>query len=810
MKARTQIVVFGAGLLAVFAALAFVTVHLLELEEREREQTREARVRDTVRLVLWRMDAMLTSVVAREAARPAFEYQPFYAPSEAGLTVENGSGGSNGAAVVPSPLLVNAAPYVKLNFQFPGEEVELLESPQVPWGIARQNAESAFVTAYALEANEGQLNRLRRLIGGGTGGEGAVESFDKRKRAGAYGDSRGFGTVQPGGATGTGGLSSEKLSGVPPVSSGRLEAESALESKIQASEPVVGVPLAGVADTAATKGGKELQKQEGVSGEADGGYIARREYAQNVISQETQQRQRQIASNIGDSKADAERSAARPMERADAGGLSDPNSTGSPAAERPDLKEPSAPMAIPGGVPSEEIGPTAAAKPGAVERGTTGSVEASAKDESGALRSRFASTSADQDGERDEHTPGRATTIRDGLLPDGAWEAQTFRPRWLVAVGEAEPALIFTRLATVQGRSVTQGFWVDWSQLRADLLKTASDVLPGAELRPMPEAVGDPKRLPPEQLSRMLAVIPAELVVPRENADAGPSWSPIRTTLSVAWFSAVLASVALVFVMRESVTLAERRGRFVSAVTHELRTPLTTFCMYSQMLADDMVPDEAARKSYQNTLKAESQRLAGIVESVLDYARLGPDSRSAPRSQAVETTIGALIAPMVRTLQPRCEGVGKRLVVDCRADLDEPVVVDQAIVERIVTNLVENACKYAIPASDDRVIVSVGVEVVAGRRGLRIAVRDFGPGIPESEREEVFRPFERGRSHEHGGVPGLGLGLALSRSLAEQLSGSLTLVQPAETDVEGDAKGSGGAEFLLRVPVHTRKLDSTK
>src|SRR5690606_23556726 len=97
---------------------------------------------------------------------------------------------------------------------------------------------------------------------------------------------------------------------------------------------------------------------------------------------------------------------------------------------------------------------------------------------------------------------------------------------------------------------------------------------------------------------------------------------------------AVLVAVgAIGLVLRASMDLSDRRGRFVSAVTHELRTPLTTFCLYTEMLADGVVAREEARREYLSTLKDESRRLARIVENVLAYARLGegrPKTRPAP------------------------------------------------------------------------------------------------------------------------------------------------------------------------------------
>src|SRR6185312_16265337 len=87
------------------------------------------------------------------------------------------------------------------------------------------------------------------------------------------------------------------------------------------------------------------------------------------------------------------------------------------------------------------------------------------------------------------------------------------------------------------------------------------------------------------------------------------SWSPVRYSLLIAWTAIALATVAVAPVLRCVLSLSERRASFVSAVTHELRTPLTTFRMYAEMLSEDMVPDETARRGYLHTLRVEAERL---------------------------------------------------------------------------------------------------------------------------------------------------------------------------------------------------------
>lgn len=359
----------------------------------------------------------------------------------------------------------------------------------------------------------------------------------------------------------------------------------------------------------------------------------------------------------------------------------------------------------------------------------------------------------------------------------------TYAPRW-ISRGDGEPQLLLTRTVDLQSeggslRRLEQGIWIDWAELRRALLTQAVGHLPGAEV--IPHAGGEsPAAM--NVLGRSLAAIPVELVVPAPLARALPAWSPMRGALLGAWAVAMTALIAIAMVTRAATELAERRGRFVSAVTHELRTPLTTFCLYSQMLADGMIRDEERRQEYIQTLRRESGRLAGIVESVLDYARLGRGSMN----HVVEVGVVELIGRLEPSLRARCEQCGMELVLSDSVPPGTKVRVDPARFERIIVNLIDNACKYAGNADDRRVVLRLERQ----GRELLVGVRDFGPGLDPAEAARLFRPFYRGKAHAEGVSSGLGLGLSLARGLARELGGDLRPGRP-ET----------GAEFVLTIPL---------
>ncbi len=363
-------------------------------------------------------------------------------------------------------------------------------------------------------------------------------------------------------------------------------------------------------------------------------------------------------------------------------------------------------------------------------------------------------------------------------------------PRWIQSDGE--PKLVLVRNAMLNGQQVVQGVELDWDQLRTDLLESITDVLPGATL--VPSGTGQAAGL------YRMATIPVALIPPRAPALPGWSWSPARVGLVVTWIAILATIIAVGVVLRAAIVLSQRRGRFVSAVTHELRTPLTTFRLYSQMLADGMVSDEQVRRDYLSTLKRESERLTGIVENVLEYARLSRVRPGRGKAAGVQTlSPGALVARFRPALARRLGQSNLDLVVSL--DLDEhqerTVTVDPHAVERVMMNLIENACKYASPSAEDEPDASeefdtrVHLDVRVHDEMLELLIADHGPGIAPGERARIFGEFQRGSRGLGNARSGLGLGLALSRGLAREMGGDLQLV----------SRRGHGAEFLLSIPL---------
>src|SRR5262249_14482925 len=231
------------------------------------------------------------------------------------------------------------------------------------------------------------------------------------------------------------------------------------------------------------------------------------------------------------------------------------------------------------------------------------------------------------------------------------------------------------------------------------------------------------------------------------------------------------------------IDLSQRRIRFVSTVTHELRTPLTTLRLYLDMLTGGMVKDDQQKEEYLHTLNAETDRLNRLVGNVLDFSRLENQN---PRLEKSPVNIAELLERVRDQWQTRCKDAEKDLIVENTLLTVTTFTTDVKLVQQVLGNLIDNACKYSRTAEDRRVWLRAKPEQCR----IIFEVEDRGPGVARRERRSIFRPFRRGHDADviAGGV---GLGLALSQRWAALLGGSLT-VQPGA--------GKVGACFRLELP----------
>lgn len=260
-----------------------------------------------------------------------------------------------------------------------------------------------------------------------------------------------------------------------------------------------------------------------------------------------------------------------------------------------------------------------------------------------------------------------------------------------------------------------------------------------------------------------------------------PAWIQTRVAGLRHWFYAIVAVVILAIILTmlslyksltEQVRLSKKKDDFISAVSHELRTPLTSIRMYAEMLEKDWVPTEQKRRQYYSGMRQETERLSRLIENVLDFSRI---QRGSKQFQFVLGDVNECLTQTVRMMEPYAQKAGFELHTEL-ADI-EPFTFDRDAVMQIAINLIDNACKYARPAADNRITLRTRTQ-----DGLvLIEVEDHGPGVPRREQARIFEAFYRCADESTRQTTGTGLGLALVKRFAEAHHGFVQIITAAPT-----------------------------
>ena len=238
----------------------------------------------------------------------------------------------------------------------------------------------------------------------------------------------------------------------------------------------------------------------------------------------------------------------------------------------------------------------------------------------------------------------------------------------------------------------------------------------------------------------------------------------------------VLAAVQLWRAAERARRDDELKTRFVSDVSHELKTPLAAMGLWADMLSGGRLADEGRRRHALDVIREEKDRMLRMVEMLLDYTRLEQNRR---RYSIEDVDVGEVAREVVELL--RADFGEQRVSVTSSEDRAR---ADRDAVKAIFLNLLGNAAKYAADGGP----VEVSVSSDGGK--VRAVVADRGPGLSDEARSRVFERFYRSDDNASSAKGGFGLGLPISRRLARDMGGDLTVAP----------RIGGGLEFVLELP----------
>ena len=331
----------------------------------------------------------------------------------------------------------------------------------------------------------------------------------------------------------------------------------------------------------------------------------------------------------------------------------------------------------------------------------------------------------------------------------------------------------------------------------------------GTELVPFPASYGGgPWREEPVDPFFPRWRIRAALSDVSAKRDAGRSVLAVGGTLfGLLLLCLAGGGLALLRAARRERLDALRKTDFVDNVSHELKTPLSGIRLSAELLAEGRLPDGPRRDKAVRSILAESDRLDRLVSNLLDFGRL---ERGRRRFDLCKVDFGELLEEMRNA---PCEmrngaGAGPDRIAHCafriaHCERGLAALADPDAVRRILSNLFDNAAKYA-PGAPPEVTVraagtarsegsphrGAGVPRGAGNGAVELVVADRGPGVPPGLEEKVFERFFRADDSLARRANGSGIGLSLARGLARGMGGDL-VYRP---------RPGGGAEFVLALP----------
>lgn len=224
-----------------------------------------------------------------------------------------------------------------------------------------------------------------------------------------------------------------------------------------------------------------------------------------------------------------------------------------------------------------------------------------------------------------------------------------------------------------------------------------------------------------------------------------------------------------------------RKDEFLAILAHELRNPLAPIRNAVEIMARIVVDDPRINWS-REVIDRQSMHLTRLVDDLLDISRI---TRGVIKLAKEPVTVGTVVDRAVEALQPLIAEYRHRLTIDC-PDESLCIVGDVTRLTQVLGNLLNNAVKYTNPGGH--------IEIAVHRRGdwVEISVTDDGIGIPEESVSRLFHLFSRLQATEDRTAGGLGIGLALVRTLVEMHGGEVSVAS---------AGPDHGSSFTVRMPL---------
>ncbi|WP_111309676.1 hybrid sensor histidine kinase/response regulator [Confluentibacter sediminis] len=229
-------------------------------------------------------------------------------------------------------------------------------------------------------------------------------------------------------------------------------------------------------------------------------------------------------------------------------------------------------------------------------------------------------------------------------------------------------------------------------------------------------------------------------------------------------------------------SLLKSREQIISMVSHDLRTPLSTISGYGELLQKTI--HSTKESNYVEHIRNASSYMAQLVDDLLEFSKLENNNISV---ESISFNLEKLVNEIIQNAKNTVQDKPIHFIVKHNKTTDSPIVSDPFRIKQILYNLVTNACKFT---NEGTITIESAFKNENNKNILQISVSDTGIGISKDQKKNIFKAFTQGDGTKQNNQNGFGLGLTISKRLAELLGGSLTL----------ESELNKGSTFFLKIP----------
>jgi CheY-like chemotaxis protein len=210
------------------------------------------------------------------------------------------------------------------------------------------------------------------------------------------------------------------------------------------------------------------------------------------------------------------------------------------------------------------------------------------------------------------------------------------------------------------------------------------------------------------------------------------------------------------------------KSQFLATMSHEIRTPMNSILGFSELLAEEPLSD--SQKEYVQLIRNSSNTLLTLINDILDFSKIEAGKLSVEKT---ETPLHALMEEMESMFRPPATAKGLELAVLQCQELPRTIQTDPVRIRQCLINLINNAIKFT---QKGHIYINVSSKQQQDTTLIQFDIEDTGVGIPLDKQGKIFELFTQADNTTSQKFGGTGLGLTISRKLAEMLGGELTVI----------------------------------